>query len=58
MKNIMCEIKNTLNGINSIADTEEEKISELEKKAIECIQNKNKDRKTTKEKTTTRPVYQ
>lgn len=45
MKATMCEMKNTQDGINDKLDNTEERISEIEDKAIETIKNVNRETK-------------
>ena len=45
MKTTMSEMKNILDGINSTLNTAEEKISELQDKAINIIQNETNRKK-------------
>lgn len=48
MKTTICEMKNTLNGVNGILDIAKEKIKELEGKAIKPIQNETYRKKMQK----------
>lgn len=48
MKTILSEMKNTLSGINNRLYTSEEKISELEGRTIETIQNEIQRKKNEK----------